>query len=488
MAPVTKSQKQPQDTEQSDAHPTSDNTMLAQMMEMMKNITTRLEALETRSPNPAPAYPIVSSAPDTSASHAPQPQSTQSITGQEDKRWRPEEIGYFDGTGDVYAFVDRLSSIATNKGVKLIQTNLVTLFKDTAFNWYHYELSDVTKWALNTNALLDPWCQALIERFGPSHSKLMTQLEACQYTRKDAANKKDVTVYIQNIIRITKGLKWNQQDGFMTAFHHFESGLQRDLDPSDAGLTQFIRQVQLRQEAWYQVYATFGLKPRPPDLQPRGQQPQPYRPPARPPQQSYPPRPPQQSYPPKPPQQPYPPKPQQAYWAEEEEDWTYDPPTDSYHATPTNHPPGHTPRRYGNTHDDGGNGAMVHWTSAGEDHRCSHEGCTHYHWNSALNQHLVRLNLGHSAIRLLSWMDGFEGFMFIKIAIGECNRKSIDFRLIFSLYMHATAYPSLIRHSTGTFTSLSLPRCRYHLAMRTWHFLFFVGNCHGTPESCQDIR
>ena len=131
---------------------------------------------------------------------------------------------------------------------------------------------------------------------------------------------------------------------------------------------------------------------------------------------------------------------------------------------------------------------MVHWTSAGEDHRCSHEGCTHYHWNSALNQCLVRLNLGHSVIRLLSWMEGFEGFMFIKIVIGECGFKSIDFRLIFSLYMHATAYPSLIRHSIVTSTSLSLSRCRHRLAMRTWHFLFFVGNCHGTPESCQDIR
>ena len=339
-------------------------------MDMMRALTTRMDTIEATS---RPTTPILPAPP---APQSTQP-ITQPITVQEDKRWRPEDIGYFNGTGDVHAFVDRLSSIATNKGVKLIQTNLVTLLKDTAFNWYHYELSDVTKWALNTNALLDPWCQALIERFGPSHSKLMTQLEACQYTRKDASNKKDATVYIQDIMRITKGLKWNQQDGLMTAFHHFESGLQRDLDPPE-GLTQFIRQVQLRQEAWYQVYATYGLKLRPPDpySQPRGQQPhqQPhqYRPPTRPPQQSYPPRPPQQPYPARPQQQ-------QAYWGEEEEDWTYDPPTDSYHATPTNHPPGHTPHRYGNTNDNGGNEAMVHWASAGEDHRCTHEGCTHYH-------------------------------------------------------------------------------------------------------------
>lgn len=206
----------------------------------------------------------------------------------------------------------------------------------------------------------------------------MTQLEACHYTRKDAANKKDATAYIQDVMRITKGLSWNQEDSLMTAFHHFEPGLQRDLNPpTNGGLKQFIKQVQLRQEAWHQVYSTFGLKPRPPDPPTR---------PSYPPRPSYPSRPPQQqTYPPRAPQQPYSSqqtRPQQAYWAEEEDDWMYNAPTDSYHAAsayPATHGPGHTPRRYGNTHDSGGNEAMVHWTSAGEDHRCSHEGCTHYH-------------------------------------------------------------------------------------------------------------
>ena len=374
MAPATtRDQERQKEAENEKQAGQSDNAMLAQMMEMkemMKNMSMRMDAIEARSrpttPTPAPTIP---------APQAPQALPTQPATS-DDKRWRPEEVGYFDGSGDVYAFTDRLSSIATNKGVRLVQTSLVTVLKDTAFNWYQYELTDVTKWALNTNALIDPWCQALIERFGPNHSELMSQLEACQYTRKDAANKKDATTYIQDIMKITKGLKWNQQDGLMTAFHHFEPGLQRDLDPPNEGLTQFIKQVQLRQAAWHQVYSTFGQKPRPPE------------PPTRP----YPPRP-QQSYPPRPPQQPFrsqQPHPsqqtrlQQAYWgeAEEEDDWIYDAPADSYHVTsayPVTHGPGHTPRRYGNTYDDGSNEARVHWTNAGEDHRCSHQGCTHYH-------------------------------------------------------------------------------------------------------------
>ena len=60
---------------------------------------------------------------------------TQPVTVQsEDKRWRPEEINYFDGSSDkVYAFTDRLTSVATKKGVQMVQSNLVTLFQETAW-------------------------------------------------------------------------------------------------------------------------------------------------------------------------------------------------------------------------------------------------------------------------------------------------------------------------------------------------------------------
>ena len=357
--------------------PTNETISLAQIMEEMRSMrlefSARMEALETRSSTTS----ILPVAPSGSPQTTPQTtvpqttsQATQPATQGEDKRWRPEEIGYFDGTGDVFAFTDRLTSTATRKSVKLVQSNLVTLLKDKAFKWYQYELADITKWALNTNELIEPWCQALIERFGPDHTDLMTQLEACRYTRKDAAEKKDATEYFQEIMRITKGLKWKQDDSLMTAFHHFEPGLQRDLDPPE-GLTQFIKQVQLRQSAWHAVYSSFG-KPRPPD--PRQQQQ--YRPPQQQQYRQQPPRQPvqQHDHPPR----HYPPRPA-AYWAEQDDDWEYDPPSHSYHAATAFQPSGHTPRRYGNTHDDGGNEAEAHWATAGEDHRCNHEGCTHYH-------------------------------------------------------------------------------------------------------------
>lgn len=258
------------------------STMNTKLYALEERMNTRIDAI-SRPSSPGDIAPLDGIAPQMTPqqSHQP-PQVIQ--PAHEDKRWRPEEVGYFDGTGDVYTFIDRLNSVAANKGVKLVQTNLITTLKDKAFNWYHYELSKDTKDIYNLNALITLWCNAFIARFGPSHKELVARLEVCQYTRKDAANRKDVTEFIQEVMKITKYLQWPQQDGLMTAFHHFEAGLQRDLNPP-SDLTSFIKQVQLRQEAWYQVYVAFD-KPRPPDVS-RSQQYQPRQPPS---QQPYQPR------------------------------------------------------------------------------------------------------------------------------------------------------------------------------------------------------
>ena len=96
--------------------------MLAQIMEKLDAMSTRFEALEARSRPPTPISPTAPSetpTPQTTA-QTTTPQATQPATWGEDKRWRPEEVGYFDGTGDVFAFIDRLISAALHKGVKMV--------------------------------------------------------------------------------------------------------------------------------------------------------------------------------------------------------------------------------------------------------------------------------------------------------------------------------------------------------------------------------
>ena len=211
-------------------------------------------------PRPTPQPQLHPKQPTRSAFTQP---ATQPITVQPaelDQRWSPEEIGYFNGSrDDVHAFTDRLTSFAELNTAKVIQANLVTLLTDRAFEWYHYELANETKWALNASTSIDPWCQALIRRFGPSRSNLIGQLEACRYTRKDASDKKDATVYIQDIMRVAKCLNWPQQDILLTAFYHFEPILQETIDlPSD--LDSFMQQVQLRQKEWHQIYAGYDFR------------------------------------------------------------------------------------------------------------------------------------------------------------------------------------------------------------------------------------
>ena len=115
------------------------------MQAMTHRLTTRLdEVSRARSSSPISAtQQIVTSTPPQSTQSAAQPITAQPIIAQsavaslsEDKRWRPEEIGQFDGTGDVIAFVDRIRSVVTLKASKIVQANLITLLKDVAFNWY----------------------------------------------------------------------------------------------------------------------------------------------------------------------------------------------------------------------------------------------------------------------------------------------------------------------------------------------------------------
>ena len=162
----------------------------------------------------------------------------------------------------------------------------------------------------------------------------------------------------------------------MAAFHYFESGLQRDLDPPIRDLAQSIRQVQIRQSAWFQIYAGYGSSSK--SQQPRSHS---YLPAKSPRQQSYKP-----SYPPTPSSYQdqsnqlrpitagpsyVPPAQPRAYWTSQDEeeddgDYTYDALLDAWIAVP-DHGPGHTPRRWGNTLDVGG-----------DDHWCAHQDHTHY--------------------------------------------------------------------------------------------------------------
>ena len=48
----------------------------------------------------------------------------------EKDHFRIKEIGYFDGTGNVYAFVDKLKTVSKIKSIKLVKNYLILYFMD----------------------------------------------------------------------------------------------------------------------------------------------------------------------------------------------------------------------------------------------------------------------------------------------------------------------------------------------------------------------
>jgi len=101
--------------------------MEAKMDTIANEMNNRMDQLEQRinSKSP-PTSPLVK--PEDSAkksaplAHQAPPQSPQQQVVSHDKRWRAEDIGYFDGSANqVFAFVDRLQSVSSGPvGVKTV--------------------------------------------------------------------------------------------------------------------------------------------------------------------------------------------------------------------------------------------------------------------------------------------------------------------------------------------------------------------------------
>jgi hypothetical protein len=230
--------------------------------------------------------------------------------------------------------------------------------------WYNYELSSSSKLAMQQGPI-DQWINALVARFTPSKSETLQALEKQRYTRQDAANKRDPVDYLHQVLQLTKRLGYSEHEGLTMAYLRLDEALQVQFPPPHemTGISNMVMLLNVKKGAWYQMYKNFS---RPPERnsdrtsyqsynQPNRSN---YHPPIRPPPR-------QSTYP------------AAAHFAEDD-GWDYDPVNDTYHAAvQPPHPPGHTPRSQGNTHD--GASAYANWVNASADHRCSHTGCTHYH-------------------------------------------------------------------------------------------------------------
>ena len=103
------------------------------------------------------------------------------------ERFRADEIGFFDDSGDPYLYAARLREVALAKeNPRYVLNNLSVLLTGQAFNWLMYELADGHRLLLTNQQSVEPFCEALIDRFAKQRSQLLEELRATRYTHQDA--------------------------------------------------------------------------------------------------------------------------------------------------------------------------------------------------------------------------------------------------------------------------------------------------------------
>ena len=294
-------------------------------------------------------------------------------------RWRPEDLGTFNpDDDDVYTFVGRIREVANLRDSHTVALNLSLQLRGKAKKWFELELTlDDRNFLYEPANGVQAWTDALINRFRPSGTLLLQKLHDCTYTRADAAAKKDPIDYVHDIIALTRTRPIDES--LYEAYLRFESGLRVNLVPpiKYTSVPEFIDQIEAKKGAWYQNYAhfrkrddsespktmtnTYGPNAGRPNnrqynIRPGLDRNTPGNSPGNGPGNTAFSRPPQPTYGTSTPRAPQ-----------------------VYHGTPEHRPSqSHTPRSFGNTHDNDDEEEVYHMDETHE-HGCNVIGCPHRH-------------------------------------------------------------------------------------------------------------
>ncbi|KAI1000086.1 hypothetical protein K3495_g8113 [Podosphaera aphanis] len=139
-----------------------------------------------------------------------------------------------------------------------VAKNLDNCLRGKAETWYTNELSATTRAGLKTN--LDYWCTELEHRFKESPIVALRKLENLRYSIRDVRAKKDLEDYVQKIMVLGKqaGTALSEYAQLMTAYHHFDAELRRDLTipTENTTVTQFIHGITDAKENWFDLFCS----------------------------------------------------------------------------------------------------------------------------------------------------------------------------------------------------------------------------------------
>ena len=163
---------------------------------------------------------------------------------------------------DVYAFTNRVRMAALTRSEAKIIRIIDTCLRGEADQWWNYHYFYATRAALIQGERIEPFCQALEERFRLSPTEAYTRYENCKYTVDDVQKRRPIGEYVASIEYYTKacGIISNQPIGnakavILHAWRYLDIALRQDIDEPDTDdIDVFIRLLQRKQANWYDKF------------------------------------------------------------------------------------------------------------------------------------------------------------------------------------------------------------------------------------------
>ena len=199
-------------------------------------------------------------------------QSNQSGGGA----FRAHELGFFHpdcpeswGTGDivpnprelifreVYTFCSRAQDFAVMKGEEVVRRNLNSCFRGAAANWWLKILSQDEKDAMmQLPTGLQRQIARLQDHFKITMSTALEELSRQSYTSRDASERNDPSVYVQNVSKYAVQAGITEEHAQATwAWNHLDVEFQATIPPptTNTTLREFIEQLKSRKEMWHRM-------------------------------------------------------------------------------------------------------------------------------------------------------------------------------------------------------------------------------------------
>ena len=198
---------------------------------------------------------------------------------QEDRRFNPEEVGFFDpflvvkdseDDGEVvnfgnktyyrnvHLFIDAFKDVDESKDSGVVRRNLNKCLRGAAQEWYIGQLTRDERQDMKDGRGVKRWEKALLRRFRKTQSSALKALDNERYTVKDARNNKQTSEFVTRIIRHAKDADimttsaqltyaWNKLDPDLRGF------IKRPKPTTT--VTDFMEEMEDMMEVWHDKYA-----------------------------------------------------------------------------------------------------------------------------------------------------------------------------------------------------------------------------------------